>query len=194
MTVEAIGRSFFERPPQEVAPDLLGMVLSTDSAAGRIVEVEAYDGFDDPGSHAYRGRTPRTEIMFGDPGFLYVYFSYGMHWCANVVCRSSGEAAAVLVRALAPERGLEVMRDRRPAARRDPDLCSGPAKLCAALGISGEHNGADVLDDKSPVRLVAPAPILLGEVAQSTRIGLSAGRELRWRWYVSDDPNVSRRS
>ena len=133
MTAVSLPAEFYARPPQEVAPELLGKVLQTSSAAGRIVEVEAYDGSDDPGSHAYRGPTPRTEVMFGPPGHLYVYFSYGMHWCANVVCRDEGSAAAVLIRALSPMKGQAVMYERRPAAVRERDLCSGPAKLCAAL-------------------------------------------------------------
>ncbi len=184
-------RAFFERPVTTVAPDLLGMVLACDDRAGRIVEVEAYGGAEDPASHGHRGRTPRNEVMFGPPGHLYVYFSYGMHWCANVVCEPDGHCGAVLLRALAPLRGIEEMWADRPKARRSRDLCSGPAKLTAALGIAGDHNSADLLDFDSRVRLhqreSAPP-----DHATSGRIGISAATDRPWRWYVPGDPNVSR--
>lgn len=186
-------RRFFARDPLEVAPELLGKVLVAGERSGRIVEVEAYRGGDDPGSHGYRGVTPRTEVMFGPPGHLYVYFSYGMHWCANIVCAPEGTCGAVLIRALAPLRGLDEMSAARgmPAGR-DRDLCSGPAKLCQALGIDGAHDGLDLVaaelgvelrDDGHPL----PAP------ATSVRIGLSPGKgeDLPWRFYVAGDPNVS---
>jgi len=184
-------RSFFERPVTAVAPDLAGMVLACGDRAGRIVEVEAYGGADDPASHGHRGRTPRNAVMFGPPGHLYVYFSYGMHWCANVVCEPDGRCGAVLVRALAPLRGAEDMWVDRPKARRERDLCSGPAKLTAALGIAGEHNGADLLDPNSPVT-IHPRGSDPPDLASSARIGISAARERPWRWYVPGDPNVSR--
>jgi DNA-3-methyladenine glycosylase len=154
------------------------------------VEVEAYDGVNDPGSHAFRGRTPRNEVMFGPAGHLYVYFTYGMHWCANVVCGQAGSAAAVLIRALAPVSGVDVMRAARPAARRHRDLCSGPAKLCQALGIDGTHNGVDLGHGPVGVRGDGHTPPLTPGC--STRIGLSAGADLPWRWFVPGDPNVSR--
>ncbi len=158
--------------------------------AARIVEVEAYAGTDDPGSHAFRGPTPRTAVMFGPPGHLYVYFTYGMHWCANAVCGSEGVASAVLLRAGAPLAGLEAMHAVRTAARRPTDLCSGPAKLCQALGIDRAANGADLTSGEGPTIVDdgTPPP---EDPAVTTRIGLTAGTDLPWRWLVLHDPNVS---
>jgi DNA-3-methyladenine glycosylase len=176
-----------------VAPELLHKVLVRGDRAGRIVEVESYGGGDDPASHAYRGRTSRNAVMFGPPGHLYVYFTYGMHWCANLVCGPPGEAQAVLIRALSPEWGTDAMRLARPAARRDRDLCSGPAKLCQALGITGADNGADLLTRQGGLRLLdddRPPPSAPGH---GPRIGLTVATELRCRWWVPGDPNVSRR-
>jgi DNA-3-methyladenine glycosylase len=137
--------------------------------------------------------TPRTSVMFGPPGFLYVYFTYGMHWCANVVCGPEGEAAAVLIRALAPVAGLEDMRAARPAARRDRDLCSGPAKLCQALGIGKAENGTDLLASRGRgVRLQDDGTPPPRRPARGTRIGIKEATEHRWRFWVSGDPNVSR--
>ena len=176
-----------------VAPRLLNKVLVSGDRSGRIVEVEAYHGANDAASHAYRGLTPRTAVMFGPPGFLYVYFTYGMHWCANVVCGPEGEAAAVLIRALAPMTGLEAMREARPAVRSDRELCNGPAKLCQALGITGADNGSDLLvPAEGAVRLVddgTPPPRRPG---RGTRIGIKEATEKRWRFWVPADPCVSR--
>jgi DNA-3-methyladenine glycosylase len=194
----AVQRSELEADPVAVAPLLLNKLLVRGERVGRIVEVEAYHGANDAASHAYRGQTRRTAIMFGPPGFLYVYFTYGMHWCANVVCGPDGEAGAVLIRALAPTAGLEAMRSARPAARRDRDLCSGPAKLCQALGITGSDNGIDLLaatgGRRSPgaLRLLdggTPPPRRPG---RGTRIGIREATEHRWRFWVRGDPNVSR--
>ncbi len=188
-------RSFYDRSVHLVAVDLLNKVLvGPGGAAGRIVEVEAYTGPLDPGSHGYRGRTPRTRVMFGAPGHLYVYFTYGMHWCANVVCEPEGDCAAVLVRAVHPVAGLDAMRDRRTKARREVDLTNGPAKACAALGIGAEHYGVDLCDAASPVLVLddgvpPPAP---GTWDQTVRVGLSAGGDLPWRYLVAGDPYVSR--
>jgi DNA-3-methyladenine glycosylase len=148
--LEVVDRSFYRRDPRAVAPELLGKLLvRTDESglvrAGRIVEVEAYCGGEDPGSHAYRGETARNRTMFGPPGGLYVYFTYGMHWCGNVVCGEEGVGVAVLLRALAPVAGVEAMWAARPAARRERDLCSGPAKLCQALGLDRAFDGADLV-------------------------------------------------
>jgi DNA-3-methyladenine glycosylase len=183
--------------PVDVAPWLLNKVLVSGGRAGRIVEVEAYKGAVDPASHAYRGQTPRTTVMFGPPGYLYVYFTYGMHWCANVVTGPAGEASALLIRALAPLRGLEEMRRLRPAARRDRDLCNGPAKLCQALGITGADTGTDLLArSKAPgtgvVRLVDDGTPPPERPAQGRRIGISVATEEPWRFWVADDENVSR--
>ncbi|HKA03909.1 MAG TPA: DNA-3-methyladenine glycosylase [Acidimicrobiales bacterium] len=191
--MRALPRGFYRRDSRDVAPLLLGKVLVVGRQRVRIVEVEAYVGAEDPGSHAYRGLTSRNRVMFGPPGHLYVYFTYGMHWCANVVSGVEGVAQAVLLRAGAPLAGIEEMRAARPAARRDRDLCSGPARLCQALGIGPEHDGAD---------LVRPAPgapwigddgtAPPAEPGVSTRVGLSRGVEHPWRWFVAGDPNVSR--
>ncbi len=165
-------RSDLEDRPEVVAPWLLNKLLVHGERVGRIVEVEAYHGVNDAASHAFRGLTARTAVMFGPPGFLYVYFTYGMHWCANVVCGPDGEAAAVLIRALEPVAGLEAMRLARPSARSVRDLCSGPAKLCQALGITGADNGTDLLDRSSRTR--APGP---GRGGQPGRARLWAGQE-----------------
>ena len=189
---QALRRPFYERSSLEVAPELLHKVLVCGRRAVRIVEVEAYQGGDDPASHAYRGMTARNATMFGPPGRLYVYFTYGMHWCANVVCGPVGEATAVLLRAGAPLRGVAAMRAARPAARSDRELCSGPAKLCQALGIDGSLDGANLLSGERGVRIVDDGVAPPDRAARSGRIGLSVGREQQWRWYVEGDRNVSR--
>jgi len=184
-------RAFFARPSTEVAPQLLNKVLVCGRRAVRIVEVEAYEGERDPASHAYRGPTARNATMFGPPARLYVYFTYGMHWCANVVCGETGEATAVLLRAGAPLRGVGAMRADRPGARRDRDLCSGPAKLCQALGIDRARDGANLLSGDRGVRLLddgTPPPRRPG---RSARVGLRVAIDRPWRWYVDGDPNVS---
>jgi DNA-3-methyladenine glycosylase len=176
-----------------VAPELLNKVLTRGSLSGRIVEVEAYVGAEDPGSHAYRGMTRRNATMFGPAGHLYVYLSYGMHWCANAVCGEEGQGVAVLLRALAPLSGLEEMRAARPKARRERDLCSGPGKLCQAFAVTKDDDGADlVVGDRDLV--IADAGVAPPATpAVTTRVGLSAGVDLPWRWYVPGEPNVSRR-
>jgi DNA-3-methyladenine glycosylase len=188
-----LARGFYRRDPREVAPDLLNKVLVHGARAGRIVEVEAYCGALDPASHAYRGPTVRNATMFGPPGGLYVYFTYGMHWCANVVCAQQGVAGAVLLRALAPLRGLEDIRAARPAARRDRDLCSGPAKLCQALGIDRTFDGADLPTADRGVTVVEDGVAPPSAPAIGRRIGISTGTEMQWRWFVPGDPNVSGR-
>jgi DNA-3-methyladenine glycosylase len=187
-----LGRAFYSRPATQVAPELLNKVIVSGGCAGRIVEVEAYCGGDDPGSHAFRGPTPRTETMFGPPGRLYVYFTYGMHWCANVVVDRDGTAAAVLVRALTPLRGLDEMTGRRRAAPRRRDLCSGPAKLTQALAIDGTHDGVDLVRAERNVTIVDDGIGPPTQPGRSTRIGLTKGVDLRWRWFVPEVEDVSR--
>ena len=194
MKRKALARGFYARPALEVAPELLNKILVTaDGRAGRIVEVEAYCGLDDPGSHAYRGPTPRTEVMFGPPGHLYVYFSYGMHWCANAVVEQDGVAGAVLLRALTPLDGIEAMFDARgPAAKRERDLGSGPAKLCQALGIDSVHNGCDLVANDRGVTIAENGVAPPGKPVCTTRIGLSRGADSPWRWYVEGVADVSK--
>lgn len=189
--------AFFARDALDVAPELLGKLLVHDDpelgpAAVRIVEVEAYRGGDDHGSHAFRGRTDRNAVMFGPPGRAYVYFTYGMHWCANVVCGAEGVASAVLVRAGAPVLGLDAMRRRRPAARADRELARGPARLCAALGVGRAQNGADLR--RGPLRLLDDGTAPPAVPLVTPRVGLAAGRgeELPWRFVVAGDPHASR--
>ncbi|MHB1776265.1 MAG: DNA-3-methyladenine glycosylase [Acidimicrobiales bacterium] len=174
-----------------VAPRLLNLLLVSDSRVGRIVEVEAYRGAQDPASHAFGGPTARNATMFGPAGHLYVYFTYGMHWCANVVCGPPGVAEAVLVRALAPVAGLEAMWEARPAARRERDLCSGPAKLCQALGIDRAHDGVDLLSPASPVRLLDDGTPPPRRPSVGPRVGISRAVDRRWRWWVATSAFVS---
>jgi DNA-3-methyladenine glycosylase len=192
-------RSFYERDARELAQALLNKLLvSRDSSgemlAARIVEVEAYRGAEDPGSHAYRGVTKRNATMFGPPGHLYVYFTYGMHWCANVVAHERVEGSAVLLRAATPVRGIDLMRSRRVKARRERDLLSGPAKLCQAFGITGACDGTDLTHARGTLRIVddgAPPP---ADPLVTTRIGLSPGRgdDLEWRYCVAENSRISR--
>lgn len=183
---------------EDVAPLLLGAVLEHRSADGvvavRLTEVEAYAGEgEDEGSHAHRGPTRRSAVMFGRAGHGYVFFTYGMHWCVNVVVGREGQGAAVLLRAGAVVRGLPLARRRRPAARRDTDLAAGPARLAAALGIDGASDGADLIDPASPLRLLGPLGSVPGaRVRCGPRVGLTGAPERPWRFWVDGDPTVSR--
>jgi len=177
-----------EGPVERVAPSLLGALLRHGEVAVRLTEVEAYDGADDPASHAYRGRTARTEVMFGPPGRLYVYFSYGMHWAANIVAGADGTASGVLLRAGEVVEGVAVARSRRGRAS-DRDLARGPGRLCQALGITAEHKGSSVLGG-GPVTLeLHPQPA--DAVSCGPRVGVSAAAERPWRFWLTDSRFVS---
>lgn len=171
----------------EVAPELIGATLLVDGVGGPIVEVEAYDQ-EDPASHAFRGQTPRNAVMFGPAGFAYVYRSYGVHWCLNFVCGVPGRAEAVLIRALLPEQGLDVMRDRR-GVEAECALCSGPGKLCQALGVTREQNGAPL--DAPPFELLERAET--PPIATGARVGITRATELPWRYGLAGSPFLSRR-
>lgn len=188
------GRSYFARPTEQVARDLLGTVLVHDLrdglTAGRIVETEAYLGQDDHAAHSSAGLTPRTKVIFGPPGHAYVYRIYGMYCCLNVVAGPDGVPGCVLIRAVEPLAGIELMRSRRPAARKLTDLASGPGKLTAAFSIGMDLYGADLLDGPLTIRVPEPrrAPI----VRSSRRIGISKSEELDLRFFIADNEYVSK--
>ena len=178
--MKRLRRAFFARDAELVAPELLGKVLVVGACRGRIAEVEAYRQHD-PASHSFRGRTPRNAAMFGRAGHLYVYFTYGMHHCANVVTGRAGDGQAVLLRAVVPLAGLDVLRRHRPAARRDADLANGPGKLCQAFGLDRGCDGLDLCAAAAPVWIgddgtPPPAPRV------TARIGIRVATELPWRW------------
>jgi DNA-3-methyladenine glycosylase len=179
-------RSFFARSVHEVAPELIGATLLVDGVGGTIVEVEAYDQ-EDPASHGFRGPTPRNQVMFGPPGYAYVYRSYGIHWCVNLVCDVEGRAEAALIRALEPTQGLEAMRERR-GVDSVRALCSGPGKLCQALAITHEHDGLAL--DRKPFELRARASE--PEIVTGPRIGITRAAELPWRYALSGSRFLSR--
>jgi len=177
-----------------VAPELLNKVLQhADGRRGRIVETEAYCGEADAAAHSWRGRTARNATMFGRPGLLYVYFTYGMHWCCNPVCGEEGEGVAVLLRALAPLGGLAAMRVARPGCRRDRDLCRGPARLCQAMGIDRAQDGVDLVDGAGGLRIVDDGVPPPASPVVTPRVGITRAVDEPWRWYVPGDPHVSRR-
>ena len=204
-----LGRDFFDRPAPEVAPDLLGCVLEHETQEGvvavELTEVEAYAGQVDPASHAYRGMTARNAVMFGPPGYAYVYFSYGMHFCMNVVCLPEGTANAVLLRAGRVIAGEELARSRRtmrrPAAQAPlrllpaRELARGPARLCQALGVDRALNGADLCDPASPLRLRGgERGVPAGEeltISAGPRVGVSAAADTNWRFWLDGEPTVS---
>jgi DNA-3-methyladenine glycosylase len=182
-------RPALEGPVLEVAPRLLGATVRHGEVALRLTEVEAYDGQNDPGSHAYRGATRRNATMFGPAGHLYCYFTYGMHVCCNVVCGPEDRASAVLLRAGEVVEGLDVARARRPGAK-DRDLARGPARLCRALGIALDDDGTDLA--RGPITLELPTePVAVGLVSTGPRVGLREAAEHPWRFWLTGDPTVS---
>jgi DNA-3-methyladenine glycosylase len=181
-----LDREFFARSVHEVAPDLIGCTLLVDGVGGPIVEVEAYD-HEDPASHGFRGETARNRSMFGPPGHAYVYRSYGIHWCLNLVCEEKGVAAAVLLRGLEPAHGVEEMRARRGLD--EPRLlCSGPGRLCQALVVTGEHDGLPL--DRPPFELRAREEE--PELVTGPRVGITQAADLPWRYGLAGSPFLSR--
>ncbi|MEY2248328.1 DNA-3-methyladenine glycosylase [Streptomyces sp. BF23-18] len=182
------------RPAEEVAPDLLGAVLTHATPEGTvsitITETEAYSGAADPASHAYRGRTPRTAVMFGPAGHLYVYRSHGLHWCANVVTGVDGIASAVLIRAGRVLEGEDLARERRGDKVEGPRLARGPGNFCQALGITAQHNGTDLLSDAS-LALTEGEPVPAALVRAGPRVGVSKAHDWQHRFYLAGDPTVS---
>jgi DNA-3-methyladenine glycosylase len=183
---DELSTAFFARSVHEVAPDLIGVTLVLDGVGGPIVEVEAYDS-SDPASHGYRGRTPRNAAMFGPPGHAYVYRSYGIHWCLNLVCEAEGTPAAVLLRALEPALGIERMHERR---RTDDArlLAAGPGRLCQALGVTGEHDGLPL--DRPPFALLPREDE--SEIVIGPRIGITRAADYPWRYVLAGSPYLSR--
>ena len=185
-----IKRAFYQRPTVDVARDLLGKVIVHGPTAGMIVETEAYPGGNDFASHSARGITPRTRVIFGPPGHAYVYFIYGMYQCLNIVCEPDGTPGCVLIRALQPAAGIEIMQSRRPAARKLEDLASGPGKLTLALAITLQHNGADVTRGSLVVR--EPGEKQRFQVLVTPRIGISQCVESPLRFLIAGNPSVSK--
>ncbi|MEN5424981.1 DNA-3-methyladenine glycosylase [Stenotrophomonas pennii] len=185
-------RAFYRRHPALVAPELLNKVLlRADGRAARIVEVEAYAGSEDPAAHSYRGMTARNATMFGEPGHLYVYFTYGMHWGSNAVCGEVGEGVGVLLRAAEPLLGLDAMRQARPKAKRDRDLASGPGKLSQAFGITGTMDGADLVGADRGIVVADDGTAPPRDPVVGPRIGISRAMDFPWRWHVADHLHVS---
>jgi DNA-3-methyladenine glycosylase len=186
--------SFYNRPTEIVARDLLGAIIECRTpdgvTSGRIVETEAYLGEHDLACHAAVGRTERTAPLYGPPGVAYVYFIYGMYWCFNAVTRAEGEPSAVLVRAVEPITGIDLMRRRRPKVKRDVDLTNGPGKLCLALGITGAHNCKPL--QRPPLVIRAGEPVLDRDVVVTPRIGITQWADAPLRWFVGDNRFVSK--
>ncbi len=189
-----LSRPFYFRPTLQVAKALLGQYLvrkyRRQTLVGKIVEVEAYRGSLDPASHAYRGKTKRNEVMFREGGHLYVYFTYGMHFCANVVTQRAGVAEAVLIRGIEPVRGVETMRSLRGSGVDDRNLTNGPAKFCKAFGIARAENGTSLLGNE--ISIVRGARVKASSIGVSTRIGIRAGTDKKWRFFVKGNRWVSR--
>ncbi|MEV6913210.1 DNA-3-methyladenine glycosylase [Amycolatopsis sp. NPDC051071] len=181
--------------PVELASLLLGAVIEATGPSGtvavRLVEVEAYRGLDDPASHCYRGMTPRNEVMWGPAGFLYVYFVYGMHFCANVVGTEDGQPGAVLLRAGEVVSGADIVRARRPSARGNGELAKGPAILTSVLGIAKAENGVDLTDPASPVRLFTGERVPESAIRTGPRVGVATAMDTPWRFWIDGSPAVS---
>jgi DNA-3-methyladenine glycosylase len=190
-----VDRARLAVPALTLAPRLLGALVVSgsgpDEVAVRLTEVEAYEGEADPASHAFRGPTPRTAVMFGPPGHLYCYFTYGMHWCANVVCDVDGRASAVLLRGGEVVRGTAVAFERRPTARRASELARGPARLALALGLAAAQNGTDLCSPDSAVRLESMPARRVRGVVSGPRVGIAVAQERPWRFWLEGDPTVS---
>lgn len=195
MTPPLIDRDALAVDVTDAAVRLLGCTVEADTPDGtvavRLVEVEAYRGADDPAAHSFRGRTARNAVMFGPAGHLYVYFVYGMHFCANVSCLTDGEPGAVLLRAGEVTSDVGAAFARRPTARRAADLARGPARLAALLGLTREHNGLDVTDASSPVRVHAGPPVDPSSVCAGPRVGVAAAHDTPWRFWLAGSPAVS---
>lgn len=190
-----MNREELEHDPLWVARRLLGCELESSGPQGtvrvRLVEVEAYRGGDDPASHCYRGRTERNAVMFGPAGHLYVYFVYGMHFCMNVVCLTDGVPGAVLLRAGEVVQGHDLARTRRPAARRDAQLASGPARLAGVLGVTREQNGVDLTSPDATVRLYLGEPVDEDDVRTGPRVGVATAADVPWRSWIAGSSAVS---
>ena len=188
-------RDFFARTAPDVAPDLLGCLLTSRSQEGsvtlRITEVEAYAGSRDPASHAYRGQTARNAVMFGPPGHAYVYFIYGMHYAVNAVCMPEGAGEGVLIRAGEVVDGLALARARRVASRVDADLARGPGRLATCLGLTRELDGADLCAQVGPLTLELGKPVPGDLIRSGPRVGVSKAADTPWRFHVHGDPTVS---
>ena len=192
MSWKRVPRKFYLRHPAEVAPELLNKLLVRDDGrAGRIVEVEAYAGADDPAAHSFRGPTARNATMFGEGGHMYVYFSYGMHWCANAVC-GKGQGWGVLLRAIEPVAGIDLMREARGHPARERDLGSGPGRLGQAMGITRALDGADLVDGDRGVRIVSDGMAPPADAVAGPRVGISRAVDRPWRWHVPAHAHVSR--
>jgi DNA-3-methyladenine glycosylase len=195
---ELLPRAFFDRPSTQVAPALLGCVFWSDTQAGRVavrlVEVEAYEGEADPASHAFRGKTARNAVMFGEPGHTYVYFTYGMHFCVNLVCLPAGQASAVLLRAGEVIEGADLAAARRAGGSRERDLARGPARLCQALAIDRALDGAEICAPGSPLGIGPPLPSQPAggtEISSGPRVGITRAADWPLRFWLAGDKYVS---
>ena len=193
---QPINRRFYTRDTLKVAKAILGKVLvrrtPLEVFTGKIVETEAYRGTDDPASHSFRGKTGRNKVMFGKPGITYVYFTYGNHHCLNIVTERTGIPAAVLIRSIEPLKGIETMKRNR-SVEKIIDVASGPGKLTKAFQITREDNNIDVTDSSSNISIHTPAKEKSFQIVQTTRIGIRLAQEFPWRFYIKENPHVSKR-